>query len=50
MGEEARREYESKYTAEKNYPRLMEIYQHAIASVASSSQAVPEPVPIGETK
>jgi glycosyltransferase involved in cell wall biosynthesis len=31
MGQEARREYESKYTAEKNYPLLMEIYQHAIA-------------------
>jgi len=28
MGKEARREFESKYTAEKNYPRLMEIYQH----------------------
>ena len=33
MGIEARREYESKYTAEKNLPMLMEIYQHAIASV-----------------
>jgi glycosyltransferase involved in cell wall biosynthesis len=31
MGREARREYESKYTAEKNYPRLIEIYQQAIA-------------------
>lgn len=30
MGQEARREYENKYTEEKNYPRLMEIYQHAI--------------------
>lgn len=30
MGEEARREYENKYTAEKNYPLLMEIYKHAI--------------------
>jgi glycosyltransferase involved in cell wall biosynthesis len=29
MGENARKEYESKYTAEKNYPRLMEIYEHA---------------------
>ena len=35
MGEEARREYESKYTAEKNYPRLMEIYRRAIALQAS---------------
>jgi glycosyltransferase involved in cell wall biosynthesis len=30
MGKEARREYETKYTAEKNYPMLMEIYQHAL--------------------
>lgn len=30
MGMEARREYERKYTAESNYPRLMEIYRHAI--------------------
>ena len=37
MGEEARREYERKYTAEKNYPRLMEIYQHAIARSAVES-------------
>jgi len=29
MGENARKEYESKYTAEKNYPRLMEIYERA---------------------
>lgn len=31
MGGEARQEYESKYTAEKNYPLLMEIYRHAMA-------------------
>jgi glycosyltransferase involved in cell wall biosynthesis len=30
MGIEARREYESKYTAEKNYTLLMEIYQRAL--------------------
>jgi glycosyltransferase involved in cell wall biosynthesis len=30
MGQEARREYESKYTAEKNYPALIEIYQRAM--------------------
>ena len=30
MGEEARHEYETKYTGEKNYPLLMEIYQHAL--------------------
>ena len=32
MGNEARREYEAKYTAEKNYGRLMEIYERAIAN------------------
>ncbi len=32
MGREARREYEAKYTAEKNYSTLMEIYQGAMAS------------------
>jgi glycosyltransferase involved in cell wall biosynthesis len=31
MGKAARQEYESKYTAEANYPRLMEIYEQAIA-------------------
>lgn len=31
MGKEARQEYENKYTAEKNYPILMEIYRHAVA-------------------
>ena len=31
MGKAARQEYENKYTAEKNYPILMEIYQRAIA-------------------
>ena len=30
MGKEARREYETKYTAEKNYTMLMDIYQHAV--------------------
>jgi glycosyltransferase involved in cell wall biosynthesis len=59
MGEEARREYEKKYTAEKNYPRLMEIYEQAIAQhrapalaqarqpvstvVEAEPSAVPEP-------
>jgi len=32
MGKAARREYEEKYTAESNYPRMMEIYQRAIAA------------------
>jgi glycosyltransferase involved in cell wall biosynthesis len=35
MGKEARKEYESKYSAEKNYPLLMNIYQHAIAQHSS---------------
>jgi hypothetical protein len=30
MGKEARREYELKYTAERNYEMLMEIYRKAI--------------------
>jgi hypothetical protein len=34
MGREARQEYENKYTAEKNYPILMDIYQRAIAANA----------------
>jgi len=37
MGQEARREYENKYTADSNYPRLMEIYRHAIATQAAES-------------
>jgi len=44
MGREARREYESKYTAETNYPILMEIYRHAIAGrdvMPSEVEAVP---------
>ena len=34
MGKEARQEYENKYTAEKNYTALMEIYQRAITANA----------------
>ncbi len=30
MGKHARREYETKYTAEKTYPKLIEVYQAAI--------------------
>lgn len=37
MGKAARQEYESKYTAEKNYPLLMEIYERAIAETESDS-------------
>ena len=36
MGAEARREYEAKYTAEKNYPMLMKIYEEARAACAAS--------------
>ena len=32
MGKEARREYEAKYTAERNYGMLMEVYDKAIAN------------------
>jgi len=32
MGQEARREYEAKYTAERNYEMLMAIYERAMAS------------------
>lgn len=34
MGQEARREYEEKYTAERNYKMLMDIYHHAVAPYA----------------
>jgi glycosyltransferase involved in cell wall biosynthesis len=33
MGIAARREYESKYTADKNYPQLMGIYERAVQNV-----------------
>jgi glycosyltransferase involved in cell wall biosynthesis len=32
MGKAARKEYEAKYTAEKNYPLLIEIYNRALQS------------------
>jgi hypothetical protein len=32
MGRQARAEYEAKYTAERNYEMLMEIYAKAIAA------------------
>lgn len=32
MGREARKEYELKYTAEKNYPLLLQIYERAMAA------------------
>ena len=43
MGRQARREYKSKYTAEKNYPVLMEIYQRAVAAGARRSNPKDEP-------
>ena len=38
MGDAARREYERNYTAEKNLPRLTEIYQHAIGKTRAELQ------------
>jgi len=32
MGRAARAEYEAKYTAERNYPMLMEIYQRVLGA------------------
>lgn len=37
MGREARKEYENKYTAEKNYPMLMEIYERTVAGLGSKT-------------
>jgi glycosyltransferase involved in cell wall biosynthesis len=39
MGKQARREFENKYTAERNYPLLMEIYRRAIAMQPARSAA-----------
>jgi glycosyltransferase involved in cell wall biosynthesis len=38
MGREARAEYEAKYTAERNYEMLMEIYRLAISKVKGCRQ------------
>ena len=35
LGKAARQEYEEKYTAEKNYPMLIDIYERAIAAKTS---------------
>jgi FkbM family methyltransferase len=44
MGQEARREYEAKYTAERNYEMLAEIYQHTLQNRASlPSRERPQP-------
>jgi glycosyltransferase involved in cell wall biosynthesis len=40
MGRQARKEYEDKYTAKKNYPVLMEIYQHAVAGARQSTRSL----------
>ena len=39
MGKAARRDYEAKYTAEKNYPLLMAIYQRAVAAETAAAPA-----------
>jgi glycosyltransferase involved in cell wall biosynthesis len=47
MGREARAEYEAKYTPERNYPMLMEIYRRALATYGRTqtfeqiSQSIP---------
>lgn len=38
MGREARAEYEAKYTPERNYPMLMGIYRHALATYGQRHQ------------
>lgn len=38
MGKEARTDYESKYTAKRNYPMLMEIYKRSIAGEFRQAQ------------
>jgi glycosyltransferase involved in cell wall biosynthesis len=40
MGQQARWEYEGRYTAEKNYPLLLNIYQQTLA--AKAPMASPE--------
>jgi hypothetical protein len=44
MGENARREYEEKYTPERNYTMLMDIYNQVIANAGHRREAS-EPVP-----
>lgn len=36
MGRAVRAEYEAKYTAERNYTMLMEIYEHVIQAPRSA--------------
>jgi glycosyltransferase involved in cell wall biosynthesis len=42
MGKAARRDYEAKYTAEKNYPLLMAIYRRAVAAETALAPAEAE--------
>jgi hypothetical protein len=49
LGEQARKEYETKYTAADNYRQLLEIYRQVIANRAPASEsagihALPEQV------
>jgi glycosyltransferase involved in cell wall biosynthesis len=39
MGQNARREFEAKYTAEKNYPLLMEIYKRALRGASKAGKS-----------
>ena len=45
MGQNARREYEQKYTPERNYTLLMDIYNQVIADAAGHRREAREPVP-----
>lgn len=47
MGRAARQEYEAKYTAERNYGRLIDIYRQALEQ--PHRNAPPTVVPLGET-
>jgi glycosyltransferase involved in cell wall biosynthesis len=46
MGEAARREYESRYTAETNYGLLMRIYEHTIRAHARSESSADARTPV----
>jgi glycosyltransferase involved in cell wall biosynthesis len=50
MGQEARREYETKYTAERNYPLLMDIYNQAIAGKDETISGVSRDVRKGDLR
>jgi hypothetical protein len=39
MGRGARAEYEAKYTPQRNYPMLLDIYQRAMGTVATPELA-----------